>query len=194
MPPRRRGGTGYRGVRVHPSGTYSAEIRSGGGMRLRLGTFDTAQEGARAYDAAAWRLLRSRQDMNFADVATRERAQELAPFPRLLTDEDHRKHRRREHRLRLAEMDEQAMALWSHRFPEDTNEEQFFAQRRARRAKRREERADYREDKRTRKAVAKYNQALGDASSWNSGDERFLDAYAPTSEKNITETESESDE
>ena len=50
-------------------------------------------------------------------------------------------------------MDEQAMALWSHRFPEDTNEEQFFAQRRA---KRREERADYREDKRTRKEIAKY--------------------------------------
>ena len=122
-------------------------------MRLHLGTFDTGQEGARAYDAAAWRLLRSRQDMNFADVATRERAQELAPFPRLLTDEDHRKHRRREHRLRLAEMDEQAMALWSHRFPKDTNEEQFFAQRRARRAKRREERADYREDKRTRRSL-----------------------------------------
>ena len=176
---------------MRPSDTYSAEIRSGGGMQLRLGIFDTAQEGARAYDAAAWRLLRSRQDMNFTDVATRERAQELAPFPRLLTDEDRRKHRRREHRLRLAEMDEQAMALWSHRFPEDTNEEQFFAQRRA---KRREERADYREDKRTRKAVAKYNQALGDASSWNSGDERFLDAYAPTSEEDITETESESDE
>ncbi|KAM3272124.1 hypothetical protein ACQJBY_042363 [Aegilops geniculata] len=189
MPPRRRGGMGYRGVRMRPSGTYSAEIRSGGGMRLRLGTFDTAQEGARVYDATAWRLLRSRQDMNFANVATRERAQELAPFPRLLTDEDRRKHGRREHRLRLAEMDEQAMALWSHRFPEDTNEEQFFAQRRA---KRREERADY-EDKRTRKEIAKYNQVLADASSWNSGDERFLDAYAPTSEEDITETESESD-
>ena len=75
-------------------------------MRLRLGTFDTAQEGARAYDAAAWRLLRSRQDMNFADVETRERAQELVPFPRLTTDEDRRKHRRRERRLSLAEMDE----------------------------------------------------------------------------------------
>nr|XP_020191382.1 ethylene-responsive transcription factor ERF110-like [Aegilops tauschii subsp. strangulata] len=134
------GSFGYRGVRVRPSGTYSAEILSHGGMRLRLGTFDTAQEGARAYDAAAWRLLRSRQDMSFADVATRERAQELAPFPRLLTDEDHRKHQRRERCLRLAEMDEQAMALWSHHFLEDTNEEQFFAQRRA---KRREEQAAY---------------------------------------------------
>ena len=61
--------------------------------------------------------------MNFADVATRERAQELAPFPRLITDEDRRKNRRRERRLSLAEMDEEAMALWSHRFPQDiTNE------------------------------------------------------------------------
>ncbi|KAM3213029.1 hypothetical protein ACQJBY_065817 [Aegilops geniculata] len=194
MPPRRRGASGYHGVCVRPPGTYSVEIRSDGGMRLRLGTFDTAQEGARAYDAAAWRLLRSRQDMNFADMATRERAQELARFPRLLTDEDHRKHQRRERRLRLAEMDEQAMPLWSHRFPEDTNEEQFFAQRRAKRAKRREERASYHEDKRTRRVVAKYNIALGDASSWDSGDERFLDAYAHTSDEDITETESESDE
>ncbi|XP_020164174.1 ethylene-responsive transcription factor 5-like [Aegilops tauschii subsp. strangulata] len=111
MPPRCRGASGYRGVRVRPSSTYSAEIRAGGGMRLRLGTFDTAQEGARAYDAAAWRLLRSRQDMNFADVATRKRAHELAHFPRLLIDEDRPKHRRRKHRLRLAEMGEQAMAL-----------------------------------------------------------------------------------
>ncbi|XP_020168560.1 ethylene-responsive transcription factor ERF071-like [Aegilops tauschii subsp. strangulata] len=124
MPPRRRGASIYRGVRVCPSGTYFAEIRLGGGMRLRLGTFDTAQEGARAYDAAAWRLRRSRQDMNFADVATRERAQELAPFPRLVTDEDRRKNRRRERHLSLAEMDEEAMALWSHRFPQDIiNEE-----------------------------------------------------------------------
>ena len=45
-----------------------------------------------------------------------------------------------------------------------------------------------------RKAVAKYNQALGDASPWNSGDEQFLDAFAPTSEEDITETKSESDE
>ncbi|XP_020181425.1 ethylene-responsive transcription factor RAP2-6-like [Aegilops tauschii subsp. strangulata] len=119
MPPRRRGGSGYRGVRVRPSGTYSVSIRLGGGVRLGLGTFDTAQDGARAYDAAAWRLRRSRWDINFTDVATRERAQELAPFPWLITDEDRRKNRRRERRLSLAEMDEEAMALWRQRFPQD---------------------------------------------------------------------------
>ncbi|KAM3354620.1 hypothetical protein ACQJBY_025372 [Aegilops geniculata] len=194
MAPRRRGALGYRGVRVCPSGTYSAEIQSGGGLRLRLGTFDTAQEGARAYDAAACCLRQSRQDMNFTDVATRERAQELVPFPRLITNKDRRKNRRREHRLSLAEMDEEAMALWSHRFPQDIiNEEQFFTERRAERVKRREERAAYREDMQTRKAVAKYNIALGDASSWDSDDERFLDAYTQTSEEDITEAESESE-
>ncbi|XP_020150195.1 ethylene-responsive transcription factor 13-like [Aegilops tauschii subsp. strangulata] len=123
MPPRRRGVSGYRGVRVRPSGTYSAEIRLGG-VRLGLGTFDTAQDAARAYDAAAWRLRRSRWDMSLTDVATRERAQELAPPPRLITDEDRRENWRRECRLSLAEMDEEAMALWRQRFPQDIiNEE-----------------------------------------------------------------------
>ena len=85
------------------------------------------------------------------------------------------------------------MALWRQCFPQDIiNEEQFFAERRAERKERRKERAAYREDKRTRKAVAKYNIALGDASSWDSRDERFLDTYAPTSEEDITEAESES--
>ena len=110
MPPRRRGASGYHGVRVCPSGTYSAEIRLGD-VRLGLGTFDTAQEGARAYDAAAWSLRRSLWDMNFPDVAMRERAQELAPPPRLITDEDRRENQRQERRLSLPEMDEEAMAL-----------------------------------------------------------------------------------
>ncbi|XBI12490.1 hypothetical protein VPH35_139359 [Triticum aestivum] len=189
MPPRRRGASGHRGVHVHPSGSYSAEIRSGD-VRLGLRTFDTAHEGARAYDAAAWRLRRSRWDMNLPDGATREQAQELAPPPRLITDEDRRENRRRERRLGLAEMDEEAMALWCQRFPEDViNEQQFFVERRAER----EERAAYREDKRTRKAGAKFNIALGDASTWDSNDERFLDAYARTSGEDITEAESESE-
>ena len=135
--------------------------------------------------------------MNFPNVPTRERAQELAPLPQLITNEDRRDNRRREHRLGITEMDEEAMALWRQRFPQDIiNEEQFFADRRAEREERREERATYREDKRTRKAVAKFNIKLRDASSWDSSDERFLDAYAQMSEEDITEAkpESENDE
>ena len=52
MPPRRRSQSGYRGIRARPNGTFTSEIRSGE-ERVALGTFETAIEAARAYDAAA---------------------------------------------------------------------------------------------------------------------------------------------
>jgi hypothetical protein len=80
-PPRRRPSSGYHGVRARPSGRFDAEIRSGD-ERIHLGTFDTAHEAARAYDAVAWRLGRSRRTMNFHDVWTRKQAEALAlPSP-----------------------------------------------------------------------------------------------------------------
>ncbi|XP_073365745.1 ethylene-responsive transcription factor ERF056-like [Aegilops tauschii subsp. strangulata] len=161
MPPRRWETWGYRGVRACHSGGFSAEIRFRG-MRLGLGKFDSANEAARAYDAAAWRLWWPHRTLNFPNVPTRERAQELAPLPRLIVDEDCRNNRRREHRLGIAEMDEEAMALWRQRFLQDIiNEHEFYMQRRE---KRRVKRAAYREDKRTRKADAQFNMRLGAAS------------------------------
>ncbi|KAE8808952.1 putative AP2 protein [Hordeum vulgare] len=66
-PPCRRGTSGYCGVRQRPNGGFYSEIRSGE-LRLGLGTFGTAREAARAYDAAAWRLGRPHAQMNFQDV------------------------------------------------------------------------------------------------------------------------------
>ena len=79
--------------------------------------------------------------MNFPNVPMWEWAQELAPLPRLSTEEDRRENRRQEHRLGFAEMDEEAMALWRQHFPQDIiNEREFYVQRRAERDKRRAER------------------------------------------------------
>lgn len=87
MPPCRGSNFGYCGVRLWPAGNFYAEIRVGND-RIVLGTFETAHEAARAYDAAA-----TRRDMKFHDVNSREQAEMLALLPCLVTQEEQWRHR-----------------------------------------------------------------------------------------------------
>ena len=108
--------SGFRGVRLRPSGCWTVEITEAS-QRWYMGTFDTADLAARAYDVSVMWLNRPRVDLYFSEES-RENAEFIVGALRMLTRDEVMQDHRAYMQLRIRRDDEAAMARFRRDHPE----------------------------------------------------------------------------
>ena len=110
--------------------------------------------------------------MNFHDARNAQHAQDLAPSPSFVSDEERCAHRHGQVRFLFADRDERVVAEWRRAHPKEAAAEaEFWATRVAERLERKAERKELSREKRARKGAAEFAADTVNVSGYCSWDE-----------------------